>query len=285
MKKFRYKIAKARILIYFMFCVPVLLNFSCGYTTSQLNNYKWEITFEDNFDTYDNSKWINMHDNGNRTIWSNKELQWYRDENVKVEDGILKLTAKKESFYGKDIESEKQFEYTSGMICNARSFTQAYGKWEMKVKFPFKKGFWPAFFLVPKQRPTLPEIDIFEYYGIEKDIITCNHMWGVDYPNSQNMYEGKTEPFFYERKKAIEGDYSDRWMIWTFECYPDKMIWKLDGKIVNESTEGIPTAPMYLIANVAILDRKENSGIVDDSGLPYIMEIDYIKVYKMIPNN
>lgn len=270
------------ITLLLMFSTDVTL-ISCGSASASKENFIWKLTFEDNFDFYDNSKWINMHENGNRTIWSNKELEWYKDENVEVENGVLKLTAKKESFYGKDVESEKQFEYTSGMICNAKSFFQAYGKWEMRVKFPFKKGFWPAFFLVPKQRPSLPEIDVFEYFGVHKDKISMTHHWGIDYPGSTT--NGQREPFYYVKNKEIDGDFSDKWMIWTFECYPDKMIWKLDGKTVYEATDGIPTAPMYMIANVAVKDFSENNAGVDNSGLPYVMEIDYIKVYKMTPKD
>ncbi|MEZ4692161.1 MAG: hypothetical protein R3A12_19180, partial [Ignavibacteria bacterium] len=91
-------------------------------------NYKWQLTFEDNFDTFDRSRWQTLFDMGNRTIWSNKELQWYKDENIISENGVLKLIAKKESIYGKDAESEKQFEYTSGMINSPQTFSQVYGK-------------------------------------------------------------------------------------------------------------------------------------------------------------
>lgn len=31
----------------------------------------------------------------NRTIWSRNEAQWNKDENVTVENGILKITTKK----------------------------------------------------------------------------------------------------------------------------------------------------------------------------------------------
>lgn len=279
--------ANLKLIMKLMVLILLISNFySCGFHRIELKNYEWELTFEDNFDTFDKSKWITMHDNGNRTIWSNKELQWYKDENVFSENGILKLTAKNESVYGKDVESEKQFDFTSGMICGSKNFSQAYGKWEMKVRFPFKKGYWPAFYLVPKQRPTLPEIDIFEYYGINKNSISTSLLWGVDYPNSPGaMDKENTEPFFFEKTKKIEGNFSNVWMIWSFECFPDRMIWKLNDKVVFESTEGIPTAPLYLIANVAIKDRKENNYEVDKTGLPYVMEIDYIKVYKMVPVN
>jgi beta-glucanase (GH16 family) len=257
---------------------------SCGFSTYEETNYEWELTFEDNFDTFDNTKWIHIFDGGNRTIWSNKELQWYKDENATVENGILKLTAKKESIYGKDTEGEKQFEFTSGLMSSSQSFIQAYGKWEIRAKFPFRKGFWPAFWLVAKQRPGLPEIDVFEYFGIDRDKIISAHHWGLDYPNySGGTYEGKTAPFYYVDSKVTEGNFEDVWMVWSFECFPNKMIWKLNGNIVYESTEGIPTAPLYILANVAIKEWPDNNNQIDRTDVPYVMEIDYIRAYKMIP--
>lgn len=276
-----------RKVIFYLFILfaPVSMSLSCAFLGIEEENYKWELTFEDNFDTFDRAKWKTFFDMGNRTIWSNKELQWYKDENIVSENGILKLIAKKESIYGKDSENEKQFEYTSGMINSPETFTQAYGKWEIRARFPFKKGFWPAFWLVAKQRPGLPEIDVFEYFGIEKNKISSAHHWGIDYPNWGGLYKGKTEPFYYARGNDITGDFADKWMVWTFECFPNKMVWKLNDEVIFESTEGIPTAPLYMIANVAIKARDENNNQVDDSGLPYIMEIDYLRVYKMVPKN
>ncbi len=67
-------------------CIIILLfiiTFN-GFTSSEKNNNskkKWELVFEDNFDSFNSSNWITLHDNGNRTIWSNKELQWYKDKN------------------------------------------------------------------------------------------------------------------------------------------------------------------------------------------------------------
>lgn len=263
-----------------LFCIIIVLIFglnSCAFKTNENSDYKWQVTFEDNFDSFENSKWIKHHDNGNRTIWSNKELQFYKDENVEVQNGILRLTAKKESYYGKDVENEKQFDFTSGMICNSKSFPQTYGKWEMKVRFPYRKGFWPAFFLVPTQRPTLPEIDVFEYYGIDQNKISCTLHWGLDY-----SYRKDGKPFYYVNTKDLEGDFTDEWMVWSLECFPTKIYWKLNGRTVFESDEGIPTAPMYMIANVAVKDWAE-IGTVDQSNDPYIMEIDYVKIYKMVP--
>jgi len=271
----------------FLFSLIILsVNYTQAFRDTVNSDYKWELTFEDNFDTFDRSKWLMTYESGGRTNWANKELQWYKDENVTIENGILKLTAKKESFYGKDIQGEKQFEYTSGIICSSAGFTQAYGKWEIRVRFPFRKGFWSAFWLVADQKPGLPEIDIFEYFGIKENTIASVHHWGLDYPHySGNVYEGKGAPFYYVSGKETEGVFADEWMNWSFECFPNKMVWKLNDNILFESTEGIPTAPLYIIANVAVKDFPENNKVVDDSNLPYVMQIDYIRVYQMVPNN
>jgi len=277
---------KKNILLFLTFAYCCMHIISCGFNSIEKENYKWKLTFEDNFDTFDTTKWITLFDTGGRTNWANKELQWYKDENVTVDNGILKLITKKESIYGKDTESDKQFEFTSGIICSSFGFTQAYGKWEIRAKFPFKKGFWPAFWLVAKQKPGLPEIDVFEYFGIKKNKILSTHHWGLDYPNySGGVYEGKTAPFYYVASKETEGDFSDVWMTWSFECFPNNMVWKLNGNVVYEATEGIPTAPLYMIANVAIKDRAENNYEVDNTDLPYIMEIDYVRTYQMVPSN
>lgn len=269
--------------VLFIFIYLMFLSFNIKDTAG--NNYNWELTFEDNFNSLDLSKWQRVYESGGRTNWANKDLQWYRDENVSTENGILKITAKKESVYGKDLHGEKQFEFTSGLICSSNGFLQAYGKWEIKVRFPFRKGFWPAFWLVPKQNPTLPEIDIFEYYGIDKNLMTSAHHWGIDYPNYSGLYEGKSEPFYYVKAVETEGEFEDRWMIWTFECFPDKMIWRLDDKVVFEATQGIPTNPLYMIANVAVKDHEANDREVDLSEIPFVMEIDYIRVYRMVPES
>ncbi len=132
----------------------------------------------------------------------------------------------------------------------------------------------------------LPELDVFEYFGIDKNKITSAHHWGLDYPNYPGgLYEGKTEPFYYVERNDLEGDFADKWMVWSFECFPNKMVWKLNGEKVFESTQGIPTAPLYIIANVAMKEWPENNYEIDTSDKPYVMEIDYIRAYKMVPKN
>ena len=74
----------------------------------------WQLVWSDEFDgeTLNLDKWEYMLGNGTDyglpAGWGNNELEWYRSENVACENGILRITAKKENYNGAD--------YTSGRI-------------------------------------------------------------------------------------------------------------------------------------------------------------------------
>jgi len=55
--------------------------------------------------------------------------------------------------------------YTSGCITTERSFSQQYGFFEMRAKFPIGRSFWPTFWLMPVRKAWPPEIDVIEASG------------------------------------------------------------------------------------------------------------------------
>lgn len=131
---------------------------------------RWVYSFGDEFNgtELDESKWYTCEDGWNRE--HGNELQYYLDENIILENGILKLIAKREPgnypvwrFDGNGNGSivQKYFEYTSGWIQSKMNFK--YGLFEIRFKMPVGKGLWPAFWLYggnPNE-----EFDIFEYKG------------------------------------------------------------------------------------------------------------------------
>ena len=74
--------------------------------------------------------------------WGNNELQYYTDrpENITGENGMLKITASKESFEGAS--------YTSARILTKGLFEKTYGRFEARMKLPWGQGIWPAFWLL-----------------------------------------------------------------------------------------------------------------------------------------
>ena len=60
-------------------------------------------------------------------------------ENVKVEDGVLKITAKTESYNGSN--------YTSARIISRDKYEFQYGRVDIRAKLPTGSGTWPALWL------------------------------------------------------------------------------------------------------------------------------------------
>ena len=152
------------IILFLFFASFSMVLSSCQPDETQTVVTKFDLVFEDNFDvdgTPDPHKWTyDLGGNG----WGNNELQNYTDrpENVMVQDGHLIITARAESFGGSN--------FTSARIKSQNLFDQQYGRFEARIKLPFGKGLWPAFWMLASNFeevgwPQCGEIDIMEYIG------------------------------------------------------------------------------------------------------------------------
>ena len=125
----------------------------------------YELVWSDEFnaDAIDDDLW-NIEVNGNGG--GNSELQYYRRENVSVEDDpssdarCLVLTARREDYEGK--------KFTSGRINGRGKVYFKHGKVEARIKLPSTaNGLWPAFWMMGNDNtyntwPRCGEIDILE---------------------------------------------------------------------------------------------------------------------------
>ena len=118
----------------------------------------------------------------------NQELQYYRRENVSVENGNLVLTAKRENFEGKN--------FTSGRINSNQKAAFKHGIMQAKIKFPkTANGLWPAYWMMGNDInkygwPRCGEIDIVEmghfnaitgkYAGMQEKYFSGTTHWGPD---------------------------------------------------------------------------------------------------------
>jgi len=101
---------------------------------------------------------IGTGDNG----WGNNELQYYREENTAVQDGMLTITAKKESFNDRN--------YTSSRLITKGKKEFKYGRIDIRAKLPKGQGIWPALWMLGSNIgsvgwPRSGEIDIMEMIG------------------------------------------------------------------------------------------------------------------------
>src|SRR5262249_34885851 len=101
----------------------------------------WTLTFHDEFDgaKLDPAKWEDHYWHG-RTH-SNNELQYYAPDGYEVRNGWLRFKGERRRMGG--------MPFTSGMISSLGHFSQKFGLFEIRARFPKGKGFWPAFWLLP----------------------------------------------------------------------------------------------------------------------------------------
>lgn len=245
--------------------IPIGLVFSImagtllSVNTKALASYRgclYQLSFRDDFTgaSLDTTKWNAQYPSGN-----GGEQQFYSPEAITLQDGILKITAEKRPMQG--------FPFTSGIITTQGMFSQQYGFFNIRAKLPKGQGFWPAFWMLPAQPDYPTEIDIFEMLGGDPSTIYMSNHWrdaGQHHQKQIISYQGV--------------DFSEDFHTFSLHWDPTVLIWYVDGVERYRTTEGIPNAPMYLLANFAVGGQWPGNPDSTTS-FPASMEIDYIHVY------
>ena len=207
---------------------------------------------------------IGTGDNG----WGNGESQYYTDrsENVRVENGVLKITAKTESFNGSN--------YTSARLNTKTKFAFQYGKVEVRAKLPTGEGTWPAIWSLGADIDTNPwpgagEMDIMEHVGNDQNRIhSTMHFPG----NSGGNGIGDS---------VVVSGVSDEFHIYTMEWDANEIVFAVDGIVhfTFANSSGVPfNKDFFLLVNVAM--GGTFGGSIDPAFQESTMEIDYIRVYQ-----
>ena len=132
-----------------------------GYSTP-LSYPGYTLVWNDEFDGNSlSSDWVHEIGNGNWG-WGNNELEFYREENTTIENGLLVITAKEENYGGKN--------YTSSRIKTQGFESFQYGRIDIRAALPYGKGIWPALWMLGDNFssvgwPSCGEIDIMELVG------------------------------------------------------------------------------------------------------------------------
>ncbi len=234
-------------------------------------NYETTPVFEDNFTINGNpdpTKW--GYDIGG-SGWGNNELQFYtnRPENATALNGIMKINAIRESYNGSA--------FTSARLLSKNKFSFKYGKIDVRAKFPAGVGTWPAIWMLGSNInavswPACGEIDIAEHRGSE-----LNKIFGtLHYPGrSGGNADGKT--FVIPNATTDFHNYIVEWTPTYIKIYVDSQLYHT---YVNNSLTPF-NQNFFIILNVAM--GGNFGGPVDPAFTNATMEIDYVKVYKLIP--
>ena len=225
------------------------------------NNLEWE----DNFDVNGSPNSSNWTYDLGAGGWGNGELQTYTNnaENVIVEDGFLKITARANGGG-----------YTSARLKSEGLYDFTYGRVEVRAKLPDGIGTWPAIWMLGADYqtntwPACGEIDIMEQTGQNKETtLGTLHYPGVS-PGGGNSSSISNPTSTTEFRN------------YTVEWTPDMITFLVDDTVYHSFANSSSTPfnnDFFLILNVAM--GGSLGGTVDPAFTESTMEIDYVRVYQ-----
>ena len=272
-------------------------NNSTPNTPTQSYTFNNELVWSDEFDQdgpVSQDKWNVETIPPNNGSWWNGELQFYTDkeDNIRVEEGLLKITAKYESYEGKN--------YTSARINTQDKFEFTYGRVEMRAKLPNWEGMWPAFWLLGANIdeigwPNCGELDILEHGDYVKDstsndpglISSAVHYGPQDYSRQTTNVPGKIffdtgQERFIRSEKIIEKPFEE-YHTYSMQWAPDKIQFFIDDEMHLEfpmqSQHSPFDKPFFLLLNLAV-GGHWTDGYVASGFTEATYEIDYVRVYQ-----
>jgi beta-glucanase (GH16 family) len=241
----------------------------------------WKLVWSDEFNgpngsAVDATQWVTETGGG----WGNNELQYYtgRIENASQQNGNLVIHVLQEKYTGGDGVSRN---YTSARLKTQGKFSQAYGRFEARIKIPRGQGIWPAFWMLGNDigKPSWPdcgEIDIMENIGKEPSTVHGT-IHGPGYSGANGIGAPYTLP----------GDqrFADDFHIFAVEWEPSAIRFYVDDHLYSTRTPDLPRGtkwvydhPFFLLLNVAVGGRWP--GNPDATTIfPQAMLVDYVRVY------
>lgn len=237
----------------------------------------WELVWEDNFDYTglpDPAKW--GYDTGGHG-WGNNELQYYtsdREQNARVENGKLIITAIKEQYGNR--------QYTSTRLVSREKGDWLYGRVEVRAKLPTGKGTWPAIWMLPTDWeyggwPDSGEIDIMEHVGYDQ-----NRVHGTVHTKAFNHMRGTQVG-----KSKLIPTASTAFHLYAIEWYADRIDFFIDDDkyfTFHNQNKTFSEWPFdkrfHLIMNIAIGGDWGGAQGIDPNLTQAVMEVDYVKVYQ-----
>jgi beta-glucanase (GH16 family) len=227
----------------------------------------------------DSSKWTyDIGGNG----WGNNELEYYtnRIQNAQIKAGNLVITAQKEIYTGTDGVTRN---YTSARLKTQGLFSQAYGRFEARIKIPAGQGMWPAFWMLGNDIssigwPKCGEVDIMENIGKEPGIIHGS----LHGPTTSGRTSDASAPFSLPAGQ----NFADDFHLYAVEWEPGTILFYVDSNLYATFNSSqwpaggtwVFNHPFFIIFNVAV--GGDWPGAPDNTTVfPKQMLVDYIRVY------
>ena len=228
----------------------------------------------------DSSKWT--YDTGGNG-WGNNELECYTNlaQNAQMKGGNLVITAMHQPAYA--CSDGTMRDYTSARLKTQGLFSQAYGRFEARIKIPAGQGMWPAFWMLGNNItsvgwPKCGEIDIMENIGKEPGTVHGS----LHGPSTSGPTSDATAPFSLPAGQ----NFADDFHLYAVEWEPGTVRFYVDSNLYATVTQSQWPAggtwtfdhPFFILLNVAVGGSWPGSPDATTS-FPQQMLVDYVRVY------
>ena len=235
-----------------------------------LNLDGYTRTFDDEFDD------LSVSASGPGTRWFTATKENFGDARFTeqkdgfpftVEKGVLRIEAAK-----------KDGVWRSGILASVNpkgeGFSQKFGYFEMRAKFPKSKGMWPAFWLLGQpaltdKKRTNVEIDVVEHYGVLPNAVNSTlHLW---HPDGKHWAKGD-----FIAAPGLTDDFHNYGVL----VDEANIVWYFDGvEIQRQKTPEEAKVPLYILVNLAM----GGGWPIDQAVSPSYMYVDYVRAYAKRP--
>lgn len=263
----------------------------------------WTLTWRDEFDgpMLDTTKWAAEQGNGFWNAdssayvsgWGNGELQCYTTAatNLRVENGVLRLTARRESVPNvSSRDTTDRCDYSSARLKTRAPDGRAllavqYGRIEFRARLPEGRGLWPALWMLPLRETygtwaASGEIDVMEARGHDPHVVLGTLHYGGAWPG--NVHTG------LEYTLPGRGRISE-WHTYAVEWAPRRIAWFVDDSLYQtqtawytgtrpDSTAAPFDQPFYLVMNLAVGGHFVGSPD-STTRFPGEMQVDWVRTY------
>ena len=162
-----------------------------------------------------------------------------------------------------------------GIISKKSNLFPRYGKVEALIKIYRRQGNWPAFWVTDTLN-AMPEIDIYEFFGFPPDYkygasrrrLATNIHYGTRYDSLKYKFEQSLSYYFPPKLDQV-------WLKWSCEFYPNKIIVKINGIPVYQTSKATISNERVVWVNGGAWYDAVNEDMGPSS------EVKYLKYYKL----
>lgn len=257
---------------------------ACGRVIRKKSGRAWRCAFVENFDgrTLDRSVWL-VQDSRRSRFSTGETCYRDSDENIRVRRGRLHLIVRKGP--NRYCGAPRAFvtPFTGGAISSKGYFSQTYGRFEVRAKFPSTResGLHGAFWMFPAtwtygRWPASGEIDVAEWWSSNPHkMIPSLH------------YRGRQWKLDTGRDCRVR--HFDRFHTYRLLWKPTIMRFYIDGRqcFARRWTPDPPQErpqpfdhPFSIILNMGVTNRVGEKAITADTEFPSRFVVDYAKAWR-----